>query len=136
MFLAKRFSPETSSVTSLGAIVDFCIEGKHHPRLVLSIGLGDGKGCGENSRIFLREADARKKTPAFLSFDHEKEQAHAPAEIPSAFQFTRESRIHRRGHQKSLARLKKDFEKWGGIEFMDHFPIEMHRAAEAILVGA
>ena len=52
MFLAKRLRPETSSVTSPGAIVDFCIEGKHHPRLVLSTGLGDGKRCPGNLRNY------------------------------------------------------------------------------------
>ena len=93
MFLAKRLRPETSSVTSLGAIVDFCIEGKHHPRLVLSTGLGDGKRGTENSREILSEADAREKTPAFLGFDHKEEEAHAPTEVPSAFQFAGECRV-------------------------------------------
>jgi hypothetical protein len=94
MFLAKRLRPETSSVTSLGAIVDFCIEGKHHPRLVLSSGLGDGKrhtkNLRENSRRILSEADTGEKTPAFLSFDYKKEQAHSPTEVPTAFQFASE----------------------------------------------
>ena len=93
MFLAKRFRPETSSVTSLGAIVDFCIEGKHHPRLVLSTGLGDGKRSTENSRKILGEADTGEKTPAFLGFDHEEEKAHAPAKVPAAFQFAGERSV-------------------------------------------
>src|ERR1044071_692946 len=85
-------------------------------------------------RTLFDKADAGHHGGENLELCQPEEKTPAPFNSPAAIEFSCQDGDNCIGQLKFGARLHKEFQKWSGVESLDHVPVELHRTKDAFLV--